>query len=133
VGPVSFSFDVTLTTPGTLTINGFEAGIADFVAALSQGGHLVTSASQVPDTPPFFFSLTEPMASGTYLFKVTGNADTGAFGLKIGSTNAPFVSTVPIPGSLVLFLSGLSLLGFWGWTKRRKGGSGSSSLEAAAF
>ena len=38
----------------------------------------------------------------------------------------------PIPGSLVLFLSGLGLLGFWGWAKGRKGGSGSASFEAAA-
>ena len=42
------------------------------------------------------------------------------------------VTATPIPGTLVLFLSGLGVLGFWGWTKGRKGGLGSASMEAAA-
>jgi hypothetical protein len=58
---------------------------------------------------------------------------TGTAGANFGNFGANFtakglsssITPTPIPGTLVLFLSGLGLLGFWGWTKRRKGGSGS--------
>ena len=73
---------------------------------------------------------------GTYSLVVNGNRGRlTTVGANFRLRSAPLrssVSPVPIPGSLVLFVSGLGLLGFWGWAKGRKGGSGSASFEAAA-
>ena len=133
VGAVDFTYDITLSAPTSLTISGFEAGITNFDASLFNGGTKLTSATQASPTPPFFFTLIEPVLSaGTYILQVTGNADTGGFGVKALGDSPLTVSATPIPGTLVLFLSGLGLLGFWGWNKGRKAGSDSASLEAAA-
>ncbi len=135
-GAVNFTYDITLSAASTLTVNGFEANIGDFVAALStQGGSLITSASQMPSSPPFFFMLgPEMLAAGTYVLSVTGtDAPPGGFGVKVSDTsNTISLTPTPIPGTLVLFVSGLGLLGFWGWNKGRKAGSDSGSLEAVA-
>jgi hypothetical protein len=131
--PVNFSYDVTLSAPGSLSINGFESGVTDFVASLSQGGTTITSAMQAPPSPPFFFSLgPESLLAGTYIFAVTGTSGPGGFGIEISNTGNVSVTPTPIPGSVALFVSGLGLLGFWGWAKGRKAGSGSTSLEAVA-
>ena len=74
-------------------------------------------------------------AVGTFLLTVTGTAGAGFGNFGANFTASGLTSSItetPIPGSLVLFLSGLGLLGFWGWAKGRKGGSGSASFEAAA-
>ena len=73
---------------------------------------------------------------GTYSLTVTGTAGTAAFWhiseLLPAAWSPAVITATPIPGTLVLFASGLGLLGFWGWNKRRKAGSGSASLEAVA-
>jgi len=128
---VDFSYTVTLASAGSISINGFESGIANFVASLSQGGTTITSAMQAPASPPFFFSLgPESLSAGTYLFTVTGTSDLGGFGIEVAGVSS--VTPTPIPGSLVLFLSGLGLLGFWGFSKGRKAESGTTSMEAVA-
>ena len=98
---------------------------------------LSVSLSDVPTTLPYPESIpvisgvwneTFTLAAGTYSVLFAGTSPTGTSGYSGQIT----ISAVPIPGALVLFASGLGLLGFLGWNKKRKAGSGSASLEAVA-
>jgi hypothetical protein len=139
--PYSGSFDVTgtadfsnntgftLTGPETVSITGSETNISPpFTVTLSE-------VSPTPDTVDSVTSstwtITENLAAGVYNLLVAGTANTGLSGYS-GQIVIGAVSPVPIPGALVLFASGLGLLGFWGLSKRRKVGSGLDSLNAVA-
>src|SRR5262249_12099390 len=82
------------------------------------------------------FDLSKVLAAGSYILTIAGTGSSMTFGTTTITSSyggSVSLSPVPIPGSFVLFASaGMGLLGFWGWSKRRKGSLGSSSLEAAA-
>ena len=135
------TYMIHVSTPETVMISGGEFNIADFSIS---GPISLTFSPGPPPTPSTtpagtgeFFSGSAMLAAGNYTFVVTGTGNPGTpFGYSSygGAISGPDMSitATPIPGSLVLFVSGLGLLGFWGWAKGRKGGSGSASMEAAA-
>jgi hypothetical protein len=144
---VNLSFQIDLTGSGGFIEVGLpvtpqntmglasEFFIPGFTATLKGPGVNMTQ-SAIGDSLAFMLKGTS-LAIGDYFVTVTGtgpvtNVAGGSLAANIFSSSGSTVSPVPIPGSLVLFLSGLGLLGFWGWTKRRKGGLGSASLEATA-
>jgi hypothetical protein len=124
------TYSFHLPTTETVSISGAEFNIDPFT---------ITGPFSVSFTPPpafgsaSLFNGFETLAAGTYSFLVTGTGGTtspGNISLYSGFiTTSGAISPVPIPGSLALFATGLGLLGVWGWTKKRKTGSGS---EAAA-
>jgi hypothetical protein len=141
VVPGAFDLTYTFTTTGSPLVisNGSEYNIGPFDFKITEGGAPVFDVSNT--APPMSMSFcggagcSESFGPGTFLLTVTGTAGTG-FGNFGANFSAPgltsSITQTPIPGSLVLFLSGFGLLGFWGWTKGRRGGLGSASLEATA-
>ena len=140
--PYSGSFDVTgtgtvdfsngtgftLTGPETVSITGSETKISPITVTLSE---VSPSPGTVDSVTSSSWTITESLAAGVYNLLVAGTANTGLSGYS-GQIVIGAVSPVPIPGALVLSASGLGLLGFWGWSKRRKVGSGLDSLNAVA-
>jgi len=140
--PYSGSFDVTgtgtvdfsngtgftLTGPETVSITGSETKISPITVTLSE---VSPSPGTVDSVTSSSWTITENLAAGVYNLLVAGTANTGLSGYS-GQIVIGAVSPVPIPGALVLSASGLGLLGFWGWSKRRKVGSGLDSLNAVA-
>ena len=107
VGQQSFEDAFVLSGPGTLTITLSDVAWPNTLASLD----LVLSTSQGLVAPE--------MGPGTESFQVSGGdmfaqwfgtaqgpLDAGAFGVKIEFTPTP----VPLPGSMLLLLSGLLLL-----------------------
>ena len=140
--PYSGSFDVTgtgtvdfsngtgftLTGPETVSITGSETKISPITVTLSE---VSPSPGTVDSVTSSSWTITESLAAGVYSLLVAGTANAGQSSYS-GQIVIGAVSPVPIPGALVLFASGLGLLGFWGWSKRRKVGSGLDSLNAVA-
>jgi hypothetical protein len=140
--PYSGSFDVTgtgtvdfsngtgftLTGPETVSITGSETKISPITVTLSE---VSPSPGTVDSVTSSSWTITESLAAGVYSLLVAGTANAGQSSYS-GQIVIGAVSPVPIPGALVLSASGLGLLGFWGWSKRRKVGSGLDSLNAVA-
>jgi hypothetical protein len=134
------TYMIHVSTPGTVMISGGEFNIADFSISgpisLTFSG-VTPTVSTTPAGTGEFFSGSASLGTGNYSFVVTGTGTPAtpfgysSYGGSIHGADMS-ISPVPIPGALALFASGLGLLGFWGWTKRRKAGLGSASLEAAA-
>jgi hypothetical protein len=78
------------------------------------------------------FSGMGVLGIGNYSVVVSGTGNPGTLGYSFygGAIKGTNITPTPIPGTLALFASGLGLLGFWSWNKRRKARSGSASLEA---
>ena len=139
-----YTFHLTTPTSAkeTVTVAGGEFNIANFNITGPSGFSLMTSPSPTTSNAAGvsgFFSGSALLGSGNYSFTVTGTGIPGTpFGFSAYNGNISAngkmgtLTPTPIPGTLVLFLSGLGVLGFWGWTKGRKGGLGSASMEAAA-
>ena len=134
----TYSFKVS-GAPEMVVIAGSEFNIANF--AISGPFSVTTTPSPTTSAAAGIygnFFASDTLGPGNYSFVVTGTGSPGTpigFSYYAGSINGSSISSVspvPIPGTLVLFLSGLGVLGFWGWTKGRKGGLGSASMEAAA-
>jgi hypothetical protein len=106
-----------LTTAGTLTITVTNIPWLDVVADLNC--FLSTSGGVVGDK--MYTAGTEAISVGPGIYYANwfGNAqgtfDEGVVGIKIQFQ--PLTSTVSLPGSLVLLLSGLGVL--FGWQHRR--------------
>jgi MYXO-CTERM domain-containing protein len=115
-GQQSFTESFNITTPGTLTVSISNIAWLDVVSDLN----CFVSTSK---------SVMNPLTNGggTETFKVgagaiyahwfgsaLGNYNLGVIGVKI--TFTPSSMPVPLPGSLILLLSGLGLL--FGWQRR---------------
>lgn len=135
------SYSVKVTTSQDVYISGSEFNIANF--AVSGPITVTTIPSPTVATVPVgswgTFSGEGLLTPGNYTFVVTGMGTAGDGpnlslygGALFETTPGGGLTPTPIPGTIVLFLSGLGLLGFWGWTNGRKSGLGSASLEAAA-
>jgi hypothetical protein len=117
-GQESFVQSFNITTPGTLTITLSNIPWLDTVSGLS--GFVSTSTSVLGKaTGPGSESMS--VAPGTLYAHWFGDAD-GSYGLGVYGINISFqptaTSAVPLPGTLILLLSGLGLL--FGWQSRRK-------------
>jgi hypothetical protein len=141
VGPGAFDLTYTFTTTGSPLVisNGSEYNIGPFDFKITEGTKTVFDVSN--SGPPMSMSFcmspgcSESFGPATFLLTVTGTAGAGFGNFGANFTSSGLTSSItptPIPGTLALFASGLGLLGFWGWNKRRKTGSGSDSFEAAA-
>ena len=141
-GTTTYDETYTFRLPKTETVQvaGGETNIEDFTLK-----GLPISYTFTPSTLPTgfnkmygFSSGMDTLGPGIYSLVVTG---TGGYGTTFPgnfsfyggtiTTSGP-ISPVPIPGTAVLFLSGLGLLGFWGWTKGWKSGLPLASPEATA-
>jgi hypothetical protein len=137
--PYDDTYSFRLPTTETVDISGGEMNIASFTLS-----GLPISYTFDPSTLPtgfnsfYSFDGSTTLGPGTYSLVVTGTGGEGTkfpgnfsfYGGLISTSGA--ISPVPIPGTLVLFLSGLGLLGFWGWAKGRKPGFEMGSPEATA-
>ena len=130
--------DFTLGSSERVTISGNGFLIPDLSLSLNTSP---TTPVPVSFPTPFgtavpVFDLSTLLAAGSYILTIAGTGSSmifpGPITLTSSYAGSVAVSPVPLPGSLVLFASGMGLLGLWGWTKRRKTGLGSTSLEAAA-
>jgi hypothetical protein len=114
-GGASQSLD--LSTAGTLTITVTNIPWLDVVSELTS--FLSTTSGVVGNKMYAAGSETVSVGPGTYYASWFGDAqgtyNEGVVGVKIQFQ--PAVSTVPLPGSLVLLLSGLGVL--FGWQHRR--------------
>ena len=133
------TYSFRLLTSETVDVMGGEMNISKFTLT-----GLPISYTFTPSTLPtgfnsfYAFDGSATLGPGTYSLVVTGTGGEGTkfpgnfsfYGGEI-TTSGP-ISPVPIPGTAVLFLSGLGLLGFWGWTKGWKSGSEAVSPEAMA-
>jgi len=120
----------TLPTAENVVIQGSDFNIAPFTLT-----GLTFSISSLPAPALGSFSNFTGMgtlAAGTYNLLVSGTGGSGGSVYSGTITGSSGVTATPIPGALALFASGLGLLGFSGWNKRRKARSGSASLEAVA-
>jgi hypothetical protein len=127
--PTSYgtTWTFTLVSNSFVDITGAMGNIATFVISLPSIS-FVSIAS-----PPFTaFNGSGDLAAGTYSLLVSGIGGTDSSPISLYNGTISAVATTPVPGALVLFASGLGLLGFWGWSKRRKVGSGLDSLNAVA-
>jgi hypothetical protein len=127
------TYSFNLPTTETVMVAGAEFNIAPFT--ITGLPFSVTSTPPPSFGNPSLFDASGSLGPGNYSLTVMGTGGTALIPISLYAgfiTTSGSVSPVPIPGTLVLFLSGLGLLGFWGWTKGRKGGLGSASLEAAA-
>lgn len=127
------TYSFTLPTTESVMVSGAEFNIAPFTVT-----GLPFSVSSTP-TPSFgspsLFDGSGSLGPGFYSLTVMGTGGTALIPISLYSgfiTTSGSITPTPIPGTLLLFTSGLGLLGFWGWNKRRKAGSGSASLEAVA-
>ncbi len=123
-------YSFKLTQAEDVFISGSEFNIADFkVSGLSFAITTIPNPT-VSGTPVGIwgtFSGEGALAAGTYTFTVSGMGTPGdgpgpsMYGGALFATTPSItqVPPVPIPGTLVLFVSGLGLLGFWGWNKGR--------------
>lgn len=127
------TYSFTLPTTESVMVSGAEFNIAPFT--------LTGLPFTITPTPsPMFdvaslFSGSGSLSAGTYSLVVAGTGGETGIPISLYSgfiTTSGSITPTPIPGTLALFASGLGLLGFWGWKKRRKAGSGSASLEAVA-
>jgi hypothetical protein len=132
----TYSFHVS--TSENVYVTGSEFNIANFSVSgpFSVTITPTTTVSTTTGTYGNFFG-EAMLTSGNYTFVISGTGNPGAtlgnsnYGGSIFATSANVLSPIsptPIPGALVLFASGLGLLGFWGWNKGRK----TESLEAVA-
>jgi hypothetical protein len=132
--PYDDTYTFRLPTTETVDISGGEMNIASFTLAGLPISYTF-DPSTLPTTFNSFYSFDgmTTLGPGTYSLVVSGTGGEGTkfpgnFSFYGGTiTTSGAISPVPIPGTAVLFLSGLGLLGFWGWTKGRKSG-----LEAAS-
>jgi hypothetical protein len=137
--PYDDTYTFRLPTTETVDIIGGEMNIASFMLK-----GLPISYTFDPSTLPtgfnsfYSFDGVGTLGPGTYSLVVTGTGGKGAtfpgsFSFYGGTiTTSGAISPVPIPGTAVLFLTGLGLLGFWGWTKGRKSGLELAPPEAMA-
>jgi hypothetical protein len=136
--PVSFDLTYNFTTTGSPLVMSAasETNITDFSFVLTKGGTIQSSTFVSSPAFDIFCSDCTVMTAGTFVLTVMGIAETASGGNFTATFSAPgltsSISQTPIPGTLVLFVSGLGLLGFWGFSKGRKAESGTTSLEAIA-
>ncbi len=115
------TYAIDLTAQSTVTVSGLDLSISPFSAVLP-GVTITNIATGVPPIEAFFGS--DVLAAGDYTLTITGSAVSplAPFSFYGGTvTLTPFVgggaSTTPLPGTFVLFLAGLGMLGFLGWRK----------------
>jgi hypothetical protein len=115
-GSQSFVDSFTITTPGTLTISLADVPWLDTLSDLSlflttasgpMGGSMGSGTESMQVGPGTIYAHWFGDASGQ--FKV------GVYSLEI--TFQPQISAVPLPGSLILLLSGLGLMLCWQWRR----------------
>jgi hypothetical protein len=135
--PYDDTYSFHLPKSETVDVMGGEMNIATFTLT-----GLPISYTFNPSTLPTGFNSTYSfdgsavLGPGNYSLVITGTGGEGTkfpgnfsfYGGEI-TTSGP-ISPVPIPGTSVLLLSGLALLGFWGWTKGSKPGLEPAAPEA---
>ncbi|HEY2463024.1 MAG TPA: hypothetical protein VGI32_03105 [Steroidobacteraceae bacterium] len=108
-GSQSFVDTFNITTPGTLTISMSDVPWLDTLSNLS---FFLTSANGTFGAPMNGGSESMNIGAGTFYAHWFGEADgqyqVGVYSLKISFQ--PAVSAVPLPASLILLLSGLTLM-----------------------
>ena len=117
-GQQSFVQSFNITTPGTLTVTLSNIPWMDTVSGLNAFVSTNTSVLGTSMGGPGTESIN--VAPGTVYAHWFGDAN-GAYGLGVYGINIYFqpsnAPAVPLPGTLILFLSGLGLL--LGWQARR--------------
>lgn len=126
-GSQSFVDTFNITAPGTLTVTLTDVPWLD---AISNQSFFLTSASGALGSPMSGGTESMQIGAGTFYAHWFGQADgqfqLGVFALQISFH--PDVGAVPLPGSLILLLSGLVLM--FGW--RRWGRTAAGQPAAAA-
>ncbi|MGA2188620.1 MAG: PEP-CTERM sorting domain-containing protein [Steroidobacteraceae bacterium] len=115
-GQQSFVQSFNITTPGTLTVTLSNIPWMDTISGLNC---FVSTTTSVLGTSTGPGSESMNVAPGTLYAHWFGDAN-GAYGLGVYGINISFQPSgpaVPLPGSLILLLSGLGLL--LGWQARR--------------
>ena len=116
-----------LTAPGMLSANaldGTSAGataINPFSLTLEIAGGSVLGTTSSPtssgSTESIQLSGVSPLSAGVnYELVVSG---TNTLGTTVDVDGNVFISSTPLPGALPLFAS--SIVGFWAWSRKRKG------------
>ena len=109
---------VLFTTPSVIT-GSFNAAFPPFDETTLIGD--LTTETDAGDVRLNNFASTYIAAYGFTVgtsFSITAFTDAELVGAGTSSFTA--VGTTPLPGALPLFASGLGMMGFWGWRRKRK-------------
>lgn len=107
-------------------LNETDTPCANATAPISGGCQLITSATSTggstgdADRPDWLTPLFDNLAAGSYRLGFFESNQPLSGSASFAITTAPSVSAVPVPAALPLFGTGLAIMGFIGWRKKRK-------------
>ncbi|GMQ87922.1 MAG: hypothetical protein BMS9Abin08_1136 [Gammaproteobacteria bacterium] len=125
-------------TPWVLQISGIANGLYDvyvyaiptistsawtFSSGVTTQIELIGSSNNTNLTQGLNYIVAQTMVTGNVLILQSGTTTTGTAGSGLAGLQLDFISPVPIPAALPLFLSALTGLGFIGWRGKRLAGS----------